>query len=368
MNKTNYKGKGLHTYPCPTFTRLRYNHVGSASVQICCKRLTMSASFALSSFFLLRRRGVAPVVFVKLATAALCCCGAVGGWGARRSATGPFTATVACDFIARSADAGGPGERWSFVVLARTSVSLRGCMDTDRWEFNRSRLGCAGCGGDGAGRYDAGGWDVGTTCWPPEEWAFLGVNTTGRFEMSEKGGEESRRVVGAVLWTGFKFGSAYKSARLTVFAREGRGGVGGTENVAISLVGGRVKGLNSCCGVEGAVEKGSDSASWIVVGGVNTGGPRERVWRKLRDLWWETEAEESRSRLLEGFEALCELGGGGACLEGTKGSLYLAASAARWLTLVRSCWYSWMDCLDGLWYSTVIFEARRLDRAGREET
>lgn len=72
-----------------------------------------------------------------------------------------------------------------------------------------------------------------------------------------------------------------------MFAREGRGGVGGT-NVAISLVEGRVKELNSCCGVEGAVEKGSESASWIVVGAVDTERPLERggcLWRELRDLW-----------------------------------------------------------------------------------
>ena len=48
------------------------------------------------------------------------------------------------------------------------------------------------------------------------------------------------------------------------------------ECVAISLVEGKVKELNSCCGVEGAVEKGSDSASWMVVGAVDTERPRER--------------------------------------------------------------------------------------------
>ena len=89
--------------------------------------------------------------------------------------------------------------------------------------------------------------------------------------------------------------------------------------MAISLVEGNVKELNSCSGVEGAVEKGSESASWMVVGAVDTVRFRERgggFWRELRDLLWET--EESR---LRDFEACCEVGGGGACLEGTKGSL-----------------------------------------------
>ena len=60
--------------------------------------------------------------------------------------------------------------------------------------------------------------------------------------------------------------------------------------MAISLVEGRgrVKELNSCTGVEGAVEKGSGSASWIVVGAVDTERPLEReggLLRELRDLW-----------------------------------------------------------------------------------
>jgi hypothetical protein len=46
--------------------------------------------------------------------------------------------------------------------------------------------------------------------------------------------------------------------------------------VAISLVEGNVKELNSCSGVEGAVEKGSESASWMVVGAVDTERFRER--------------------------------------------------------------------------------------------
>src|SRR6267154_240708 len=66
----------LHAHPWPIFTRLRYNRVGSASVQICCNLLTISASFALSSFFFSRRLGVAPAVFAKLATAILRRCGA----------------------------------------------------------------------------------------------------------------------------------------------------------------------------------------------------------------------------------------------------------------------------------------------------
>jgi hypothetical protein len=173
--------KWRRAHPCPILTRLRYNRVGSASVQICCKRLTISASFALSSFFFSRRRGVAPAVFAKLATAGLCCCGAVGGWGARRSATGTFTAVVACDFDVRSAvealgdsrvgaltAAGGAGERRSLVVFERTSVSLRGGLGADRWEVDLSKLGCAGWGGDGAGRYDPGAWDADTVCGPPE--------------------------------------------------------------------------------------------------------------------------------------------------------------------------------------------------------
>ena len=52
--------------------------------------------------------------------------------------------------------------------------------------------------------------------------------------------------------------------RLTVLAREGRGGVGGWVGEAMSLAEGRLKELNSCCGVEGAVEKGSVSVSGMV--------------------------------------------------------------------------------------------------------
>ena len=110
-----------------------------------------------------------------------------------------------------------------------------------------------------------------------------------------------------------------------VLALDGRGGVGGTEDAAISLVvgrGGKAKELYSWSGVEGAVEKGSESTSWMVLGAVDT--ERLRGWweglcRELRDLWWETEV----SWPLEGFEAWCEceVGGGGACLVGTKGSL-----------------------------------------------
>jgi len=80
--------------------------------------------------------------------------------------------------------------------------------------------------------------------------------------------------------------------------------VGGKEDAAISLVvgRGRAKELYSCCGVEGAVEKGSESTSWMVDGAVVT--ERLRGWwegllRELRDLWWETEV----SWPLEGFEA-----------------------------------------------------------------
>jgi hypothetical protein len=88
----------------------------------------------------------------------------------------------------------------------------------------------------------------------------------------------------------------------------------------MSLEMGKTKELYSCCGVEGAVEKGSESTSWMVVGAVVTERRREwwdGLWRELRDLWWETEG----SWPLEGFEAWFEVGGGGACLEGTKGSL-----------------------------------------------
>lgn len=46
-----------------------------------------------------------------------------------------------------------------------------------------------------------------------------------------------------------------------MLAREGRGGVGGWVGEAIE---GRLKELNSCCGVEGAVEKGSVSVSGMV--------------------------------------------------------------------------------------------------------
>src|SRR6266436_8772663 len=98
MSKTAFKlqeYKGWHAHPWPIFTRLRYNRVGSASVQICCNRLIISASFALSSFFFSRRLGVTP---------------AVEELGDSRA-----------DALT---DAGGPGGRWSFVVSARMSVSL----------------------------------------------------------------------------------------------------------------------------------------------------------------------------------------------------------------------------------------------------
>jgi hypothetical protein len=94
------------------------------------------------------------------------------------------------------------------------------------------------------------------------------------------------------------------------------------EGAAISLLVGKTKELYSCSGVEGAVEKGSDSTSWMV-GAVLVVTERLREWweeglcRELRDLWWETEG----SWPLDGFEAWCEVGGEGAVLEGTKGSL-----------------------------------------------
>ena len=138
-------------------------------MQICCRRLTISASFALSSFFFSRRRGVAPAVFAELAASAFCCRGAVGRCGARRSVTGVFTAVVDCEFDGRSAvdvlgdsragaltAAGGAGERRSLVVFARTSVSLRGGLGAVLCEVDLSKLGCTGWDGDGAGRYDAG--------------------------------------------------------------------------------------------------------------------------------------------------------------------------------------------------------------------
>ena len=76
--------------------------------------------------------------------------------------------------------------------------------------------------------------------------------------------------------------------RLAVLALEGRGGVGGTEDAAISFEVGKTKELYSCSGVEGAVEKGSDSASWMVVDAVVTERLREwwdGLWIELRDLW-----------------------------------------------------------------------------------
>jgi hypothetical protein len=97
-------------------------------MQICCSRLTISTSFALSSFFFSRRLGVAPAAFAKLATATLRCCGTVGGCGAGRSETVPFEATVACGLSARSA----VEELGDSRVFARTSVSLRDGLGTDR--------------------------------------------------------------------------------------------------------------------------------------------------------------------------------------------------------------------------------------------
>ena len=47
-------------------------------------------------------------------------------------------------------------------------------------------------------------------------------------------------------------------------------------------------------------------------------------------------------------------GGGGACLEGVKeGVLFDDAWRLAWS---RRAPYSWMDSLDGRWYSTVILE------------
>lgn len=50
------------------------------------------------------------------------------------------------------------------------------------------------------------------------------------------------------------------------------------------------------------------------------------------------------------------VGGGGACLEGTKGSRNEAAAAAWILVSARRSLYSWMDSLEGRWYSTVILD------------
>jgi len=75
----DYKEILWYAHPCPVFTRLRYNRVGSAPLQICCSRFIKLASFGLFSFLFSRRRGVAPTVFAKLATTALCCCGDVVG-------------------------------------------------------------------------------------------------------------------------------------------------------------------------------------------------------------------------------------------------------------------------------------------------
>ena len=61
-----------------------------------------------------------------------------------------------------------------------------------------------------------------------------------------------------------------------MLALDGRGGVGGMEDAANSLLGGKAKELYSCTGEEGAVEKGSDSTSWMVVGAVVT--ERRREW------------------------------------------------------------------------------------------
>lgn len=73
---TQSDGDASATHPCPILTKLRYNRVGSASVQICCKRFTISISFSLSfSFFSLRRGVATPEVaadaFAKLAAAGL---------------------------------------------------------------------------------------------------------------------------------------------------------------------------------------------------------------------------------------------------------------------------------------------------------
>lgn len=75
----------VSTHPWPIFTKLRYNLVGSASVQICCRRFTISASLSLSFSFFSRLLGVAtPAAFAKLDAAGLGCAGARA-----RSGVGP---------------------------------------------------------------------------------------------------------------------------------------------------------------------------------------------------------------------------------------------------------------------------------------
>ena len=91
-----------------------------------------------------------------------------------------------------------------------------------------------------------------------------------------------------VAWRGDGIGSGYRSVRLMVFAREGRCGVGGTEDAVISLeeVEGNWKELCSSCGVEGAVVKGSGSASRMVgaVESVCFRGREDCLWTEWRDL------------------------------------------------------------------------------------
>lgn len=64
--------------------------------------------------------------------------------------------------------------------------------------------------------------------------------------------------------------------------------------------------------------------------------------------------------LLESLEVWWELGGRGACVEGTKGSLEAVAETS-------SLSHSLMDCLEGLTYSTVVFGVQRLNGADGEE-
>lgn len=163
----------LETHPCPILTRLRYSRVGSASVQICCSRFTISNSLSLP-FFSLRRGVATPAAefdaLAKLAAAGLCGCSCFAVRGSRSLCLGspPTDALGACFVGALGAgpEATSPdawaGVRLFCVVFERPKESedfVNFCGV--RWDVDRSRVGVRTGGGAGAGRYAVGPGDTG---------------------------------------------------------------------------------------------------------------------------------------------------------------------------------------------------------------
>lgn len=135
------------------------------------------------------------------------------------------------------------------------------------------------------------------------------------------------------------------SFSVAVLAREGRGGgdvpvfapldlfIAGTESVICALA---AKG--SCSGTRAvAVEVTEDRLCFRARG--------FGFWSELRTRGG-VGLELTGGASVGVFERT-DVGGGGACLEGTNG-VYLAASAAWRLDSARRALYSWMDSLEGL--------------------